>query len=162
MSEEVTNNEVQEKETVVEQNVDQTPKAESVVSNDDTVLKDVMKEPVKGEELPLEEKIQVCYYCQFFARNQKCSLTNEAPKFLGKNCGNFVENPKAKKNMWTSIIVRSIMAVLVLIWGVQDISEGLSLSNESPSKMIWGFVLVFCGIMLLVGAYKGYRLNKDK
>jgi hypothetical protein len=162
MSEEHTNIEVQEQETVVEQIVDQTPKAEAVVSNEDALTKDDKKSHVKETELPLEEKIQVCYYCQFFTKNQKCSLTNGEPKFLGKECGNFVENPKAKKNMWTSIIVRSIMAVLALIWGVQDVQEGLSLSSSSPSKMIWGFVLVFFGIVLLVSAYKGYKLNKSR
>ena len=104
-------------------------------------------------------------------KNQKCSLTNGEPKFLGKKCGNFVENPKAKKNMWTSIIVRSIMAILVLFWGVQDINKGIPAlsnyidganSNASPFTVIWGFILVFCGIALLVGVYKGYKLNKGK
>lgn len=160
-----------EQKNAAGQVADENLKVEILAPAEDTPKMNENNSSETEKELPLEDRVKVCFYCQFYAKDSKCSLTSEEPKFLGKQCRNFVENPKAKKHMRFILIWRSIMSALLLIGGVSyillnitDLSYFLAgkSSDFSPFNFFWGLVLISLGIISAIGVYRGYKLNKER
>ena len=111
------------------------------------------------EELPLEERTKICYYCKFFSKGTKCSLTQTEPHFVGETCQNFDKNPRAKKEMWFTVAISVVLAVVFFYLGITDVTLASSSRVDDPGKVMWGYAKIVFGIIFIIRAYNGYKLN---